>query len=80
MLGDKYGVAPLPSRIEANEFEGMKKMAEEERLPKHYLLEEWYQKDENAIPPVYVLQVCLQTSYLLESKGDASECIHYNTG
>ena len=57
MVGDKYGVAPLPAQIAADEFEIMKTMAEEERLPKHYLMEEWYQRDDNATPPVYVLQV-----------------------
>lgn len=62
IIGDKYGVAPLPPRIDADEFEIMQKMAEEERLPNFYLMEEWYLKDENAIPLVYVLQVMLTKS------------------
>ena len=57
IIGDKYGPAPLPAHIDADEFEIMKKMAEEERLPRYFLLDAWYVRDDNAIPPVYVLQV-----------------------
>ncbi len=59
LLGDKYGSATAPFIIAKEDFETLKTVAEEARFGKAYLLEEWYEKDENSIPPIYVLQVNL---------------------
>ena len=48
-----------PQTINKEEFEAIKLTAEESRLGKAYLLEEFYDIDDNAIPPIYVLQVVL---------------------
>lgn len=53
LLGDRYGSRPLPSPIEACEFEALQAQlsaAERERL------QLWYRRDDNAVPPVYLLQ------------------------
>jgi NACHT domain- and WD repeat-containing protein len=54
LLGDRYGWRPLPPEIPANEFEAIKKAiagAEEKAL-----LQTWYRRDDNAVPPIYCLQ------------------------
>ncbi len=53
LLGDRYGWRPPPARIEAREFE---------ELLAHFtpsekaLVERWYRRDDNAVPPEYLLQ------------------------
>ncbi|XP_072123382.1 NACHT domain- and WD repeat-containing protein 1 [Mobula birostris] len=55
LVGSRYGYRPIPRVIEEKEFEVL--------LMKHSsdsssckLLQDWFWKDENAIPPTYVLQ------------------------
>ena len=53
LLGDRYGWRPVPSAIPADEFETIEyhvAPAEKE------LLQRWYKRDDNAVPPVYDLQ------------------------
>ena len=52
MLGQRYGTISLPA-LASKEFEAILKAAEGAQLS---ILNEWYKKDTNAIPPVYVLQ------------------------
>ena len=56
-MGDRYGFRPIQTEIKVKEFEGLLKEAESLKLANVALLEEWYKKDENAVPPHYVLQV-----------------------
>ena len=56
LLGNRYGWRPLPEEIGAAEFEAIGKKAEELKLPDRSLLTEWYERDENAVPPVYSLR------------------------
>lgn len=52
LLGDRYGWRPLPASIEADEFESLVAAlpeVERERLTR------WYRRDDNAVPPAYVL-------------------------
>src|ERR1700676_3800220 len=52
LVGDRYGQPPLPARIEAREFEGLlKHVASEDQA----LLNLWYRRDDNAVPPEYLL-------------------------
>lgn len=54
LLGDRYGWRPLPDEIPAEEYETLAK-----HIPSgsdHELLTRWYRCDENAVPPVFVLQ------------------------
>jgi len=53
LLGDRYGWCPIPSEIPANEFEQIISKVAEDENP---LLEQWYRRDDNAVPPVYCLQ------------------------
>lgn len=46
-LGDRYGWRPLPTGMDAETFE---------RLLPSALLSAWYLRDENAVPPQYLLQ------------------------
>lgn len=57
MLGQRYGYQPLPSFIEAQEFEILHQVARSEKLQNIRFLENWYIRDDNAMPPVYCLQV-----------------------
>ena len=54
LLGQRYGWRPLPSRIETGEFEAVRNQIgdSEERA----LVEGWYQRDDNAVPPEYLLK------------------------
>ena len=54
LLGDRYGWRPLPEEISADEFENLKM-----RIADHkdqQLLAQWYHRDDNAVPPAYILQ------------------------
>ena len=57
MLGDRYGFRPIPSFIPEHEFDLIIKEALVFDREKVQTLKEWYRKDSNALPPVYVLQV-----------------------
>ena len=54
-LGQKYGYRPIPTIILASEFELLRDAIKEE--PDDLtLVETWYKTDENAVPPVNILQ------------------------
>ncbi len=54
LLGQRYGWRPLPARIEASEFEDVRDhIADPED---HGLVESWYRRDDNAVPPEYLLK------------------------
>lgn len=53
LLGDKYGRCPLPSQIDAIEFESLLKNTTETETNN---LKTWYWKDNNALSAVYCLQ------------------------
>jgi hypothetical protein len=57
MLGNRYGYRPFPTNIAGQEFEVCLKVAEENKFADLDLLLEWYSRDDNAVPPHYVLQV-----------------------
>ena len=57
LSGDRYGFRPIPTEISVEEFQILKSEAAKLKLEKRELLEEWYKLEENAIPPLYVLQV-----------------------
>ncbi|XP_064601514.1 protein qui-1-like [Liolophura sinensis] len=54
LLGDKYGKPPLPTYLEETEFVHIRSEAFEGGKDVK-LLDNWYKKDENAVPPVYKL-------------------------
>ncbi len=54
LLGDRYGWRPLPAEIPGEEFERIAGSIRE--APDQKLLEKWYRRDDNALPPVYCLQ------------------------
>jgi WD40 repeat protein len=53
LLGDRYGWRPQPFDVPADEFEQFIPLLEGEE---RHLLEQWYRRDDNAEPAVYVLQ------------------------
>src|SRR5579872_4504197 len=54
LSGKRYGWRPLPCRIEAEEFEAVR--GRMSGAADRALLEGWYRRDDNAVPPEYVLQ------------------------
>ena len=52
LLGDKYGWQPIPEKIPEQDWDKILPLAKENTE----LLETWYKKDENAVPPEYDLQ------------------------
>jgi hypothetical protein len=60
LLGNRYGWRPLPEEVCVGEFQTLERAAldVEKTINKPALsvLREWYRMDENAVPPVYLLQ------------------------
>ena len=54
LLGQRYGWLPLPARIEAGEFETVRDHIAD--VEQRGLVESWYQRDDNAAPPEYLLR------------------------
>lgn len=55
-MGQKYGYRPIPSILLASMMEVLKGIMEELQLEDRQLIDQWYKKDENEVPSVYVLQ------------------------
>ncbi len=54
LLGDRYGWRPLPVEIPANEFEALCAQINDDE--DRQLLATWYRRDDNRVPPAYLLQ------------------------
>lgn len=54
MLGQKYGFCPFPPKISISEFEALTAAIED--TDDKDLIEEWFKRDDNAVPPEYLLQ------------------------
>jgi tetratricopeptide (TPR) repeat protein/thioredoxin-related protein len=52
LLGDRYGWQPLPYEIPTTEYEELLKYVTSEEKSS---LNDWYKRDDNAVPPVYCL-------------------------
>ena len=52
IVGDKYGYRPIPRSVEEGLFESLASV----KVQGWELVEEWYRKDMNAVPAVYILQ------------------------
>ncbi|KAK1175609.1 NACHT and WD repeat domain-containing protein 2-like [Acipenser oxyrinchus oxyrinchus] len=55
LVGEKYGSIQIPGEVESSEFEMILDAAVEAKLDTR-ILEEWYCRDENAVPPAYYLK------------------------
>lgn len=55
-MGQKYGYRPIPAFIEAQEFETLRRVLVEDGEEDLSVLDLWYLKDANSVPPQYVLQ------------------------
>jgi WD40 repeat protein len=60
LLGNRYGWRPLPEEISVAEFQALESVAAQVATntdqPAGAVLQAWYRQDENAVPPVYLLQ------------------------
>lgn len=56
LMGQKYGYRPIPAFIEAQEFETLRRVLVEDGEEDLSVLDLWYLKDSNSVPPQYVLQ------------------------
>ena len=59
LLGQKYGPRPLPNNIPKDEYDLIRTTLRKHRnrdTREASILDHWYKKDQNARPPVYVLQ------------------------
>lgn len=54
LLGDKYGWCPLPPSVDADEFESILERISDKSDKD--LINTWYHRDGNAVPPCYLLQ------------------------
>lgn len=72
LLGEKYGGIRIPGEVEASEFELILDAAIEEKLETK-ILEEWYRRDENAVPPTYYLR---SKSEMLKNSPSMVSCFH----
>ena len=54
ILGDKYGYRPLPPSVDAGEFEELLKFMDQS--DDQLNITSWYLRDDNSVPPCYVLQ------------------------
>jgi hypothetical protein len=51
LLGNRYGARPVPFEVPASEFEEIeRRITDQADLD---LLHAWYQRNDNAVPPVY---------------------------
>lgn len=57
LLGNRFGWRPPPPQIPASEYDRIRQWLKEENEPDHRagLVEEWYRRDDNALPPEYRL-------------------------
>lgn len=55
LIGEKYGSIRVPGEVESAEFEMILDVAVEAGLDTR-ILEEWYCRDENSVPPAYYLK------------------------
>ncbi|XP_048825840.1 NACHT and WD repeat domain-containing protein 2 isoform X2 [Brienomyrus brachyistius] len=55
LVGEKYGSIRVPGEVESAEFEMILDAAVEVGLDTH-ILEEWYCRDENSVPPAYYIK------------------------
>ena len=53
ILGDKYGWRPLPPSVDADEFDSLLQLIDQSDQE---LITSWYLRDDNSVPPFYVLQ------------------------
>lgn len=54
-LGQKYGYRPIPTHIEAEEFQMIRDCTKNE-ADELALMDTWYKCDSNTVPPVFILQ------------------------
>ncbi len=78
MLGDRYGYRPIPADILATEFDILKAIVQEEKLEGLDLIDKWYRKDNNSVPPKYVLQVSITNSRILKAASFVYSMIFLN--
>ena len=74
LLGDRYGWRPLPARIEAKEFERVRDHVAD--ADDQQLIKDWYERDDNADPPEYLLK--LRTGEFVDRDrwGEIEEKLH----
>lgn len=63
ILGDKYGWRPLPQSVNAGEFESLLPLIDQSNRE---LITSWYIRDDNAVPPCYLLQP-ISTQFPIQS-------------
>ncbi|KAL5018770.1 hypothetical protein ScPMuIL_004492 [Solemya velum] len=56
LTGDRYGYRPIPVEIDVSRFEDLLTTVTTDSSGDRELLLTWYRRDDNAVPPVYVLQ------------------------
>jgi WD40 repeat protein len=60
LLGDRYGWQPLAEDVSVDEFQTLEQaaaqVATDGQMAAADVLRDWYRRDENAVPPVHVLQ------------------------
>lgn len=72
-LGQKYGYRPIPTYVLSSELEMLRTELEGQGMDVS-LLDKWYKKDSNAVPPTSILQPI--SSILKNFNNKVNECSH----
>ena len=59
MLSHRYGHQHIPVEIDEEEFNILMAEVTELGMKQEKKITKWYMKDENNVPPIYVLLVCV---------------------
>ena len=62
LFGDRYGNAAMMRSISEDQFHNFKKISEIMKVKHAELLDEWYELDNNALPPCYSLKASASTT------------------
>lgn len=76
LVGEKYGSIRVPGEVESAEFEMILDAAVEAGLDTH-ILEEWYCRDENSVPPAYYLKPKAQMLKNYQNSVSPADLLHH---
>ena len=68
LLGDRYGWQGFPPNIPCEEFDILLQESQWQGLETH-ILTDWFLRDDNAVPPEYILQVRMRVSRMVVPPG-----------
>jgi hypothetical protein len=74
LLGDRYVWRPLPARIDAQEFDRVCNRVAD--AADQQLIKDWYERDDNEVPPEYLLKPCIGEFVDKDRWGEIEQKLH----